>query len=211
MRSNVYIISALVFNNANFINLKEDLTEILDIGNNLYSVLSESLTGQTFLLLIDLPGTVRIRETQYKLQFSESYHVSNLLGGCFHIEGYPYCATVEEAFDCLLRQNYSSFILTIGCSTVAIFSSLDGRFKLFDSHGRDSFNKKSKLLNSKQRNKIKTRKTRNKKQSSHFIWGMHYKHIHIHTHTHTHTHTHVHRHTHTHTHTHTQTIELSMA
>ena len=78
-------LSALVFNHANFINLKEDLTEILDIGNNLYSVLSESLTGQTFLLLIDLPGTVRIRETQYKLQFSESY-VSNLFGSCFPID-----------------------------------------------------------------------------------------------------------------------------
>ena len=42
-------LSALVFNHANFINLKEDLTEILDIGNNLYSVLSESLLDKLFI------------------------------------------------------------------------------------------------------------------------------------------------------------------
>ena len=86
-----------LFNHANFINLKEDLTEILDIGNNLYSVLSESLLDKLFYYcMIDLPETVRIRETQYKLQFSESY-VSNLFGSCFRIEGYPYCATVDWA------------------------------------------------------------------------------------------------------------------
>ena len=62
-----------------------------------------------------------------------------MFGSCFPIEGYPYCGTFEEAFDSLLRQNYSSFILTIGCSTVAIFRLPDGRFKVFDSHGRDSF------------------------------------------------------------------------
>ena len=130
-------LSALIFNLTNFINLTEDLIEIMDIGNNLYSVLSQS-SGQAFLLLTDLPGTVRIRETGYKLQFSESY-VGNLFGSCVPIEGYPYCATLAEAFDSLLTQNYTSFILTISCSTVAVFRLPDGRLKVFDSHGRDSF------------------------------------------------------------------------
>ena len=103
----------------------------MNSGNNLYSTLSRS-SEQAFLLLTDLPGTVRIFETCYQLRYSESY-VGNLFGICFPIEGYPYCATFEEAFDSLLRQNYSSFILTIGSNTVAIFHLPDGRFKVFDS------------------------------------------------------------------------------
>ena len=85
-------------------------------------------------MLTDLPGMVRIFETQY----SESY-VGNLFGNCFPIEGFAYCATLTEAFNSLLRQNYDSFILTIGCSAVAIFCLPDGRIKVFDSHSRDAF------------------------------------------------------------------------
>ena len=129
-------LTALIFNQTNFICLTEDLSEIMNAGNNLYSTLSKS-SEQAFLLLTDLPGMVRIFETEYKLQYSESY-VGNLFGNLFPIEGFAYCATLTEAFYSLLRQNYNSFILTIGCSTVAIFGLSNGRFKVFDSHSRDS-------------------------------------------------------------------------
>ena len=126
-------LTTLIFNHTNFICLSEDLIEIMNAGNNLYSTLSQS-SEQAFLMLTDLPGMVRIFETQY----SESY-VGNLFGNCFPIEGFAYCATLTEAFNSLLRQNYYSFILTIGCSAVAIFCLPDGRIKVFDSHSRDAF------------------------------------------------------------------------
>ena len=109
----------------------------MNAGNNLYSTLSQ-LSKDYFLLLTDLPGMVTIYETQYELQYSESY-VGNLFGTCFPIEGFAYCTTLTGAFNLLLRQDFSCFILTIGCSTVAVFCLSGGRFKVFDSHSRDSF------------------------------------------------------------------------
>jgi len=38
----------------------------------------------------------------------------------------------------LLSQNYTSFILTIGCSTVGLYCTSDDKIKLFDSHARDA-------------------------------------------------------------------------
>jgi len=46
--------------------------------------------------------------------------------------------SLENALHVLRTQNYNSFILTIGCSTVAIYYN-GGKFKIFDSHARDSF------------------------------------------------------------------------
>ena len=39
----------------------------------------------------------------------------------------------------LIGETYNSFLLTIECNTVAIHHTLDGTFKVFDSHARDSF------------------------------------------------------------------------
>ena len=77
----------------NFICLSEDLIEIMNTGNNMYSTLSHS-SEQVLLVLTDLPGMVRIFETQYELQYSESC-VGNLFGNCFPIEGFAYCAIFE--------------------------------------------------------------------------------------------------------------------
>ena len=64
----------------------------MNTGNNLYSTLSQS-SDKAFLLLTDLPRMVRIFETQYELECSENY-VGNLVGNCFPIEGFAYCATL---------------------------------------------------------------------------------------------------------------------
>ena len=45
---------------------------------------------------------------------------------------------LENAMQALLRENYNSFLLTILSTTVAIYCATDGKFKIFDSHARDS-------------------------------------------------------------------------
>ena len=57
----------------------------------MYSTLSQS-SEQAFLLVTDLPGMVRIFETQYQPQYSEGC-VGSLFGNSFPIEGFAYCAS----------------------------------------------------------------------------------------------------------------------
>ena len=38
-----------------------------------------------------------------------------------------------------LDKNYQCFLLTIQCNSVAIYSHSDCRFRIYDSHARDSF------------------------------------------------------------------------
>ena len=38
-----------------------------------------------------------------------------------------------------MLQNYSSFILTIGCIGVSIYHTDNGSYKIFDSHARDEY------------------------------------------------------------------------
>ena len=45
--------------------------------------------------------------------------------------------SLATAFDSLLRENYSSFILTIGSYAVAIYTLPNGGYKIFDSHSKD--------------------------------------------------------------------------
>ena len=50
----------------------EDLQDIMNIGNELYSVLSR-LHNQDFLLLTELPNMVTVFETNHQIQYSASY------------------------------------------------------------------------------------------------------------------------------------------
>ncbi len=44
---------------------------------------------------------------------------------------------MECAFENLMQQGYNSFLLTIGCNTVSVYTT-DGLLKVFDSHARNS-------------------------------------------------------------------------
>ena len=56
------------------------------------------------------------------------------------IEGYQYCTVpMNTAFESLISENYTSFMLTIGCITVGIYCIDNERFKIFDSHARDVY------------------------------------------------------------------------
>ena len=118
------------------VNTPEDLIVIMDIGNELYSALSR-MTRQTYLLLTELPNMVTVLDTNYQLQFSESY-TGNLHVNMIN-EHIPYVMPFVCAIECLLQQNYDSFLVTIQSNTVSVYSMPNGSFKIFDSHARDSF------------------------------------------------------------------------
>ena len=74
----------------------------------------------------------------YRVQCSVSYFgiLHNQVDDCAtqHVR----CAPLMKAFDLLITENFKSFILTITIYTVGIFKTKDGKFKVFDSHSRDS-------------------------------------------------------------------------
>ena len=63
---------ALMYHNMKGIGNPNDLKQIMHIGNQLYSSLSQ-LSRQSFLLLTDLPSMLTVLEKDYQLEYSESY------------------------------------------------------------------------------------------------------------------------------------------
>ena len=69
---------ALMYYNMKGIGNSNDLKQIMHIGNQLYSSLSQ-LSRQSFLLLTDLPSMLTVLEEDYQLEYSESYTGKELL------------------------------------------------------------------------------------------------------------------------------------
>ena len=107
----------------------------MNIGNQLYSRLSQS-ARQNFLMQTELPTMLNVFDTDYQLEYSESF-TGNLHHGSA-IEGYAYCTSLQTAFQSLMSDSYTNFILTIGATAVAICCH-NNTFKVFDSHARDLF------------------------------------------------------------------------
>ena len=82
----------------------------------------------------ELPTMLNVLDTDYQLEYSESY--TGTVGQETAIEGYQYCTLLQIAFESLLSQNYTNFILTVGCVCVSIYCNVDVGFKIFDSHAR---------------------------------------------------------------------------
>ncbi|CAB3979240.1 ATP-dependent DNA helicase PIF1 [Paramuricea clavata] len=129
-------VCALICNKRQTICTPQDLVNVMNIGNELYSNLS-CLAQQSFLLFTELPSQLTVFDTDYIFEYSESYS-GNVIGDC-SIEGYQYCVPFRRSFELLLAENYSAFILTIDSNAVCIFSTTDGNYKIFDSHSRDIY------------------------------------------------------------------------
>ena len=127
---------SLIYNNKQGINSANDLMSIMDIGNQLYSGLSQ-LATESFLMQSELPPMLNVFDTDYELQYSESYTGTVLQETT--IEGYQYCTSLQRAFESLLAENYTSFVLTVGSTAVAIYCNGNAGFKIFDSHARDLY------------------------------------------------------------------------
>ena len=108
---------SLIYNKRQPTTSQSDLVQIMNIGNELYTSLSQS-AGQSFLMMTELPTMLTVYDTDYQFEYSESY-TGNVHGDrAINIEGYTYCMPIDRAFECLLRENYTSFILTIGSIAV---------------------------------------------------------------------------------------------
>ena len=128
---------ALIYNKIKGIHTCDDLVQILEMGNQLYSTLSQC-TGQVYLMQTELPSMTALSEENYQLNYSESY--TGNLHYCYSIiEGYQHSMSRDRAFESLLSQNYSAFILTIECISVSIYHTDNGSYKIFDSHARDEY------------------------------------------------------------------------
>jgi len=99
---------SLIYNNKQGINSANDLVSIMNIGNQLYSSLSQ-LIRQSFLMQTELPTLLNVFETDYELQYSETYT------GTIHqeatIEGYQYCTYLERAFQSLIIRKFQQFCI----------------------------------------------------------------------------------------------------
>ena len=87
-------------------------------------------------MLTELPEVLCLRDTMYRLKYSDSYFGS--VHNCNDCTIETHCVPLIEAFELLLRDDFTSFILTITISTVAVLVKSYGTFKVFDSHSRDS-------------------------------------------------------------------------
>ena len=92
------------------INSSDDIVQIMNIGNQLYSTLSR-LARQSYLMMTELPTIVDVFDSTYQFRFSESY--SGTLNQETYMEGYQYCMSLKTTFESLISENYRSFILTI--------------------------------------------------------------------------------------------------
>lgn len=128
-------LTALTYNYRNSISSIMDLVNIMKIGNQSYSGLSR-LSRQTFLLLSELPQLLNVFHLNYHLQYSSSY--SGTTNGGSVVHNFSFCTPLGDAMQKLSRQNYQSFLLTVECTTVSIYCTPNGKFKIFDSHVRDA-------------------------------------------------------------------------
>ena len=88
-------LSALVYNFRDPITCSADLVQIMNVGNNMYSALSQSCK-QGLLLLTDLPVMVNLSDINYQLTYSESY--SGLLNSSPPIiSDFPYVTSLLAA------------------------------------------------------------------------------------------------------------------
>ena len=109
----------------------------MEMGNELYSTLSQC-TGQVYLMQTELTAMVVMSEKNYQLHCSDSY-TGNLHNSDSIIDGYQYSLPIDSAIESLLSQNYSSFILTIGCIGFSTYGIDNLSYKIFDSHASDEY------------------------------------------------------------------------
>ena len=90
-------LSALIYNNIKGINTCNDLVQIMEMGNELYSTLSQC-TGKVYLMKTELPAMIAMSEKNYQLNYSESY-TGNLHNSDSIIEGYQYSIPIDSALN----------------------------------------------------------------------------------------------------------------
>lgn len=108
------------------------MNQILFYGNNLYSIISQSI-NKDFLLLSEVPELVDIDNDVFHLEYSESRS-----GALFMtVNSDPY-VRLEHAFnEIFFTSHYRTCLLPISMTAVAIFMPFPYISKSFDSPSRD--------------------------------------------------------------------------
>ena len=125
-----------IYNKRNGVVSSVDLVNIKNTGNELYSGLS-CLSRQSYLLLTEVPEMIIVFNINYQLQYSPSY--TGTIHGTCEVQDFNYCVTFANAMQALPGQNYNSFLLTMLSTTVGFCCNGEGKFKIFDSRGRDLY------------------------------------------------------------------------
>ena len=86
-------LSALVYNFINPVSSSADVVQIMNIGNNMYLALSQSLR-QGLLLLTDLPVMNNLSDINYQLTYSESYSGLSNSAPPIIIADFPYVTSL---------------------------------------------------------------------------------------------------------------------
>ena len=98
--------------------------------NLFYSSLSQ-LTRQAFIMQSELPTALHVFDTDYQLEYSESY------SGTVHqettVEGDQYCPSLWRAFELHISENYTYYIITLRCIAVTTYCNSNVGFKIVDS------------------------------------------------------------------------------
>ena len=98
----------LIYNNTKGISTANDLIQIMNIGNMLYSSLSQ-LTRPAFLMESELPTLLNTFDIDYRLEYSETcatvghYCRARMCA----IEGHQNCTSLQGAFESLMSDNYT--------------------------------------------------------------------------------------------------------
>jgi len=98
---------SLIYNNKQGINSADDLVSIINIGNQLYSSLSQ-LTRQSFLMQTELPTLLNVFETDYELLYSETYT------GTIHIQFHITICHPTKKQDRMKRQITANMNISLG-------------------------------------------------------------------------------------------------
>ena len=79
----------------------------------------------------ELPAVLNVFYTNYQLEYSENYFGTVCQETA--IEGYQYCTFLHRAFESLISENYTKFMLTLRCIAVAIHCYSKIGFKIYIS------------------------------------------------------------------------------
>ena len=85
----------------------------------------------------ELPIALYVFDTDYQLEYSESY--SSTVHQEIVIEGCQYCTSLRRVLESFMSESCTNFILTVRCIAVATYCNSNMGFKIFDSLARDLY------------------------------------------------------------------------
>jgi len=103
-----------------------DLLHIMNVRNELYSVLSR-LHNHDFLIMTELPNTVTIFEHNYEMQYSPS--CTGNINDIFSSIDFDFCMPFGNAIQILMGENYHMFLMTLQCNALGINCDENGKFR----------------------------------------------------------------------------------